>query len=409
MKIVFIQPSAFFSWEALNIGYLGAYCKARSKESLEIKFYSASFDSEEDILADCRNANLVGYSCTSPQMKHALHLAGKIKIINPSVINIFGGVHPSALPEATSACPEVDIVVVGEGEESMMKIIHGLREPVVQSAYIGDLDTIPHPDRRLIKLERHLKKTENLEGRRVTSIFTTRGCPFKCVFCASHAVWKRKQRTRSPENIAEEFAILAKDWQVDHISFADDEVGLDKEHFSQLCDLLIKKKLHITWGCNMVVSVMDAELLKSMWAAGCRELWLGVESGSPQILKDMHKPFNLKDIRKAFKITKELGFIRRAYILLGMPNETLADIGMTDRLIEEIEPDVVGFTILAPFPGTEAYNSLVHQDIDWSEVDEYHNIFTRTKTLTNQELHQIQRDFVKKYHDKIAFHHKLYD
>lgn len=409
MKIVFIQPAAFFSWEALNIGYLGAYCKEHAKESLEIKFYSASFDSEEDILAGCRDADIVGFSCTSPQMKHALYLAKKIKAINPRVVNVFGGVHPSALPEATSANREVDMVVVGEGEESMLKIIHGLRERIIQSPYIEDLDKIPHPDRHLIKLERHLQKTEKLEGRRVTSIFTTRGCPFKCFFCASHAVWKRKQRTRSPENIAEEFALLSRDWQVDHVSFADDEVGLDKLHFSQLCDLLIKNHSHISWGCNMVVSVMDAELLKAMWAAGCRELWLGVESGSPRILRDMHKPFNLKDIRQAFKITKELGFIRRAYILLGMPNETREDIEMTDRLIEEIKPDVVGFTILAPFPGTAAYDPQVHKDIDWSEVDEYHNKFTKTKTLTNHELHQIQKDFVKKYHDKIAFHHKLYD
>jgi radical SAM superfamily enzyme YgiQ (UPF0313 family) len=159
----------------------------------------------------------------------------------------------------------------------------------------------------------------------------------------------------------------------------------------------------------MVVSVMDEELLKLMWAAGCRELWLGVESGSPRILRDMRKPFNLNDIRQAFKITKALGFVRRAYILLGMPNEELGDIEMTDRLIEEIEPDVVGFTILAPFPGTRAYDPQLHRDIDWSEVDEYHNKFTRTKTMTNEELHRRQQWFVKKYHDRIAFHHKLYD
>jgi anaerobic magnesium-protoporphyrin IX monomethyl ester cyclase len=167
--------------------------------------------------------------------------------------------------------------------------------------------------------------------------------------------------------------------------------------------------LKMTWGCNMVVSVMDADLLKLMWQAGCRELWLGVESGSPHILHDMNKPFNLRDIREAFKITKDLGFTRRAYILLGMPEETREDIEMTDRLIEEIEPDIVGFTILAPFPGTAFYNKDVHTHIDWSEVDEYHNQFTRTKTLSNEELHQIQKNFVNKYRHKIAFHHKLYE
>jgi anaerobic magnesium-protoporphyrin IX monomethyl ester cyclase len=407
VKIVLIQPSSFFSWEALNLGYIAAYIQRSGFE--DIDFFTAAFDSEHDILESCKNADVVGFTCTSPQLKHARYLARNIKKEKPSILTVFGGVHPSALPSATAAFPEVDIVVVGEGEEAMLKILNGNRNPIIHGSPINNIDTLPFPDRRLLKLERHLTKTQQAEGRRITSIFTSRGCPFKCPFCASHAVWGREQRRRSPEGIIEEFEILKTVWNVDYISFADDEVGLNKKHFSELSELLVKKNNKIHWGCNVVVSTLNKDLLKLMWAAGCRDLWMGVESGSPKILEDMKKPFDISDIRKAFKIAKQLGFTRRAYVLLGMPNETLDDIALTDKLIEEIDPDIVGFTILAPFPGTEFYDAVKHKDVDWSQIDEYTNNLTSTKYLSNTDLHVVQKRMVQKYYAKRAYHHKLYE
>lgn len=407
MKLVLVQPSSFFSWEALNLGYIAAYVRRSGFD--DIDFFTASFDSEHDILEGCKNADVVGFTCTSPQIKHALYLARNIKKEKPSILTVFGGVHPSALPDATAAFPEVDIVVVGEGEEAMLKILNGDRNPIIHGLPIKNIDTLPFPDRHLLKLERHLTKTQQVEGRRITSIFTSRGCPFKCPFCASHAVWGREQRRRSPESIVEEFEILKKEWNVSYISFADDEVGLNKRHFSELSELLIKRGNKISWGCNVVVSTLNKDLLKLMWTAGCRDLWMGVESGSPKILEDMKKPFDINDIRKAFGIARELGFSRRAYILLGMPNETLEDITLTDKLIEEIDPDVVGFTILAPFPGTEFYDAVKHKDVDWSQIDEYTNSLTSTKYLSNTDLHVIQKRMVEKYYAKRAYHHKLYE
>jgi radical SAM superfamily enzyme YgiQ (UPF0313 family) len=407
MKVVYIQPKAFFSWEALGLGYLGAYCKRHGFADQE--FFSSFWDDEELIVRGAAEADVVGFSCTSPQMKDALGIARRIKERNPGVWTVFGGVHPSALPEETAALAEVDSVVVGEGEASMLKILKGCRDPIVRSPYIEDLDEIPNPDRELIKVERHLGLTYEKEGRRVTSIFSTRACPFKCIFCASNVIWGRRTRFRSPANIAREFEELERDWKVDYVSFSDDEIGLKRAHLKEFCELLIRKGNKIKWGGNVVVNTLSEDILELMRRAGCADLWMGVETGSPRIMKAMGKPFTTEDVKWAFEVTKKYGFSRRAYIILGMPEETVEDIELTDRFIEEIDPDVVGFTILAPFPGTRFHDPVRHKDVDWSEVDEYRNDLTETRTLTNDELKEIQKKLVRKYKDKIAYHHKLYE
>ncbi len=407
MKVAYIQPKSFFCWEALGIGYLGAYCKQHG--FTDQQFLSSLWDDEDLIVKRAAGADVIGFSCTSPQMRCALSLARRIKQQNPKVWTVFGGVHPSALPEETAALPEVDSVVVGEGEVSMLKILNGCRDAIVKSPYIEDIDTIPNPDRHLIKLERHLTLTYEGEGKRITSIFSSRACPFGCVFCASNSVWGRKQRLRSPKNIIGEFEELRSSWNVDYINFADDEVGIKRSHLLEVCELLIKNNNKINWGVNMVVNSISEDLLIKMKRAGCTDIWMGVESGSQRILKSMRKPFNAEDVKRAFKITKKYGFSRRAYVILGMPDETLEDIRLTDQLLEEIDSDVVGFTILAPFPGTRFYNPAKHKDVDWAQVDEYRNDLTATNTLTNEALKGIQMQLVEKYKKKISYHHKLYE
>jgi tRNA A37 methylthiotransferase MiaB len=101
-----------------------------------------------------------------------------------------------------------------------------------------------------------------------------------------------------------------------------------------------------------------------------------------------------------------LGFLRRAYVLLGMPNESRDDIRLTEELLDEIKPDFVGFTILAPYPGTEVYCREAHTDVDWSVVDEYENRLTSTAYLSNEDLHQEQKRLVGKYHRNLVFRHK---
>jgi anaerobic magnesium-protoporphyrin IX monomethyl ester cyclase len=399
MKIAFVQPDSFHAWEALNIGYLASYLKANGYDNLS--FWSGFFDSDEDIIAGCREADIVGFSCTSPQMKHALHLAGQIKHDGNYIV--FGGCHPSALPAETLAHEAVDAVVVGEGEKAFLDIVKGSRDRIVSRPRIENLDLLEFPDRKLVKQERNVQVAYKDTGERIASLQTTRGCPYHCVFCASHVVWARRLYYRSADNIVEEFQQVVRDLDIDFIKFADDTFGTKKSLALEFCEKMIRKGIKTPWGCNIRVDTADDELLLMMRRAGCREVWAGVESGSPRILKDMKKGITLEQVRRFYKRTKEMGFYRRAYYLIGMPNESMEDIDLTDKIVEETDPDFVGFSILAPYPGTDFYNPREHHDVDWAVVDTYGNPVTRTRYLSNDDLHHIQRRLADKYADKLVY------
>ncbi len=402
MKIVFVQPRSFHTWEALGIGYLAS--RLRAEGYADLAFFSGFFDSDEEIIQGCRDADVVGFSCTSPQMRHALHLAAQIK--RPHNYIVFGGVHPSALPEETLKHACVDAVVLGEGEEAFLGIVRGNRDRLVKCRYVEDLDALPFPDRQLIRQERNIQQAYRDNGERIASILAGRGCPFGCVFCASHQVWSRRARFRSPECILDEFETVVKGLGIDFVKFSDDTFAIRQELVTRFCEEKLKRGLSTPWGCNIRVDTVGEETLRLMRRAGCREVWIGVESGSPRILEDMKKGITVEQIRRTFGVTKEIGLLRRAYILLGMPNESPRDIVLTESLIDAIQPDSVGFTILAPYPGTVVYNPDVHADVDWSLVDEYENGLTSTRYFSNEDLHQEQRRLVAKYRDSVVFRHR---
>ena len=399
MEIVLIQPKSFHTWEALNLGYIASYAKKYGFDNF--KFFSGFYDTDDEIIAGCRDADIIGFTCTSPHIKHAEYLASKIKRHDNYVV--FGGVHPSCLPEQTLENENIDAVVAGEGEQAFLEILRGNRERIVRLPYIKDLDALPFPDRRLIKQERNIQVAFNDNGVRIASIFSSRGCPYNCVFCASHSVWSRKVRFRSADNILDEFEQVVDEWKIDLLKFSDDTFTIKKSLVKEFCEKKIDRGIKTAWACNVRVDKVDEPLLRLMKEAGCKEIWAGVESGSMKILNDMNKKITIEQIKYVFAKTLELGFIRRAYMLLGMPEESLEDIKLSEKLVDEIEPDMVGFTILAPYPGTKYYDSAIHKDVDWSMVDEYENNITQTKYLTNWELHNEQARLVKKYQNNAVF------
>lgn len=403
VKIALVQPRSFHTWEALNVGYLTAYLRADGHN--DITFYSGFFDTDDEIVEGCERADIVGFSCTSPQMKHGLALAQRIKRSQNYIV--FGGVHASVLPDETLSNPCVDAVVVGEGERAFLDIVRGSRQRSLHCPLIENLDDLPFPDRRTIRQERNIQEAYRDNGKRIAAIFSSRGCPFRCVFCTSYSVWTRRVRFRSAGNILDEFEQVVVDWNIHFLKFSDDTFTLRKELVMEFCEEKLRRGIKTEWGCNIRVDTTDEEMLRIMHRAGCREVWAGVESGSPKILQDMQKNITPDQVRRTFKTAKELGLFRRAYILLGMPNESNEDIRLTEELIDEIEPDMVGFTILAPYPGTVFYDEKVHAGADWSVVDEYQNSMTRTAYLTNDDLQREQKRLTRKYQDRLAFRPKV--
>jgi radical SAM superfamily enzyme YgiQ (UPF0313 family) len=197
---------------------------------------------------------------------------------------------------------------------------------------------------------------------------------------------------------------LMDDWNVEFIKFADDTFTTYPKHVKDFSILKRKEGVDLPFGCNIRAG-LKKETLIDLKKAGCREVWVGVESGSQRILNDMKKGITISQIKKTFKYAKQLDLYIRAYVLIGMPNETVEDIKLTEGLIDEIKPDMVGITILSPYPGTEFYKG--YEATDWAEVDEYYNFIWKTKHFTNKDLHRIRRNLIKKYSDKLRIRRNL--
>lgn len=414
MHIVFVHPNVGFkghTWEATGIGYLISYLRKHFKGTLDIEFYSGFYDSDEQIIDACKDADVIGFSCTSPQYKHGLELS---KQVNTKVNWIvFGGIHPSALPHLLLKEDCIDAVVVGEGERAMLQLISDvdkgidISKRIYRSDYVKNLDDIPFPDRKTIKNERNIQQAYQDEGIRITSVLSSRGCPFSCSFCCSNVLWGRRLRFRSPSNILDEIEQLIREWDIGFLKFSDDTFTVNKHRVTDFCKLKIERGIKIPYGANAHVNTLDEELLKHLAESGCQELWYGVESGSPRILEDMRKNTDIGRIKTVFKLTKEYGIKTRAYFLLGIPSETVEDIAMTENLCDELQPDIVGFTLLSPFPINDYFDYESMAVWDWSTFDEYGNDWVHTKTLTNKKLKDIQGRLVDKYQGIAVFRQRL--
>ncbi len=414
MKLVFVQANVGFkghAWEALGIGYIAAYLKQNRTDNLDITFFSGFYDEDSVIIEAGRKADIIGFGCTSPQYKHGLNLAKEIKTSQNHII--FGGIHPSVLPELVLQEGCVDAVVIGEGEKAMLRLVDDVIKGVTitkrsyRADYTANLDELPFPDRNVIKNERNIEQAFRDEGIRITSVLTSRGCPFRCSFCCSRGLWGSQIRYRSPQNIIGEVEALISDWGIEFLKFADDTFTANKRQVIEFCKLKIEKGIKVPYGANAHVNTLDEEMLSYLKQSGCRELWYGVESGSPRILKTMHKHTEIDRVKKAFKLTREIGISTRAYFLLGMPEETIEDIEMTEKLCDELQPDIVGFTLLAPFPTNQYFDEKTMANWDWSTFDEYSNNWVHTQTLNNQQLKEIQQRLVTKYQHTATFRQRV--
>lgn len=425
MKIALIQPvpekiNPEYIHEPLNLGYLASYLQKKGFNDVSI-IVGAFEENDENIIKKAEDADIIGFTATSPMVAHALRLAKKLKG-NERII-VMGGPHASSEPEHLLITGLVDIVVKGEGEIVLAElvshidkrkdwrkikglsfidgdtIVHNERE-----ALIEDIDTVPFPARELFDQKRFMDISHKRYNDRSIWMLSSRGCPFRCTYCASNEVWTRKWRARSPGNIVEEILLLINEFDTDRINFADDTFTVSKKRLNEFSNLLIKKNINISWGCNVRVDTVDKALLQLMKEAGCKDIWIGAESGSPKILKNIKKDIDLKKVRDVFGWAKDVGLIRRGYFMIGSPGETVDDIKETEKLVEEIKPDSLSFSIFTPYPGCEAYRQgndrgVNYDNIDWSRVDLLKTVISDTDTMRAEEIESEHRRLCDKFKD----------
>lgn len=360
---------------------------------LDCTFLSNLEEVEQRI--DAARPRAVGIYSMITMTKNALRLARAAK--RSKMIVIFGGPDPSLDPHKYLDTGSVDYVVVGEGEETAPELldcilnggrardVRGVAFPyngtvVVTSPrpLIRDLDAIPLPSRDLIDNERYRSVWLKDHGYALSSIITSRGCPYGCNYCSNPvAPFGRTFKHRTAENVADELEKLVNGYGYDRIWMADDVFSLLKEPTMQLCDEILRRELRFEWSCLTRADRVDRELLRKMKASGCRTIFYGVESGSQRILDAMNRGMTVEQVRRAVAATKSAGIRVHTFLQLGYPGEDYHTIQKTITLLKELAPNEFSFTISYPLPGTELHNmaALLSQGAEWGTPSENRLLF----------------------------------
>lgn len=322
--------------------------------------------------------DLVGVSTLTPTFYRAVATCKVVKEINPKIITVLGGPHPTACPEESIKNDYVDIVVVGEGEKTFKELVEVIKSNGDISTVRGihhkkrghfsmtlpqerilNLDTLPFPARHLLNMKIYRPAVLHFKKAPVFSIMCGRGCPYKCTFCSCAKVFRGKVTMRSPENVISEIKFLIETYGAKEIMIWDDTFGLYKRWVNIFCESI--KPLKITWSAWMRVDLVDKELLERMAESGCWHISYGVESGNQKVLDTIKKGFTIQQIKDAFRRTHEAGMEARGTFILGLPNDTWETMMDTINIAIEIDADYAQFQLLTPYPGTEL----------WDKVNEY--------------------------------------
>jgi len=319
-------------------------------------------------------------SMTGYQIKHGLAEAKFIRQLNPRVPIIWGGVHPSALPEQTVKNRYVDIVVRGEGEETFLKLCQTLKnnqplntvpsitfisqEGIVSTHCQGfvDLNKIKREPWHLIQTQKYIR--EEMDANRVLTMVTSRGCPFQCTFCYNHQFNESKWRGRKAEHIIEEIEYLIKRYHINGIDFIEDSFFIDIPRVKKICQGIIDKNIKISIRAACRASEFaryDDKFINLLKKAGLKFIQCGIESGSQRILNLIKKGITIEQVlitaQKLKKHNIEAGFT----FMSGFPQETKKDLYQTLDLIDrvrKINPQVNVSSIFTytAYPGTELYD-----------------------------------------------------
>lgn len=325
--------------------------------------------------------DLVGLTATTPVFKNTCSLAGLIKRHYPDIVLGVGGVHSTIVGrEVLQECGDFDFQVVGEGELTIIDIVTARKtglsfegipgviyrdgERIVENPrrpLIEDLDNIPMPDRSLVPSRLYLHSVPGKGFVRYATVFTSRGCPFQCIFCSQHTMYGRTMRWHSLERVMEELRYITRDLNIHHVIIMDETMTLDKKRTLAFCEAVRDEGLNFTWEGWTHAGTIDEEIMMAMKSAGLVRLSFGIESGDPEILKVIKKNVTLEQIRNAYKIAAKVGIETRGSAMLGHPFETKASAWRTIKFIRSVrEMKQVFLNIACPYPGTELYEYAVN-------------------------------------------------
>ncbi|HEY8931137.1 MAG TPA: radical SAM protein [Mucilaginibacter sp.] len=316
-----------------------------------------------------------------------------------------------------------DFIIIGEAEQTLLELTRHLEaghtdvSGIMGLAYLKDgaaiktparpvlkdLDSLPLPAWDLIDIEPYRRLWLKNAGYFSLNIGTTRGCPFKCNWCAK-PIYGNRYNSRSPENVVAEIKLLKQNYQMDHIWFCDDIFGLKPGWVKEFAGLLNEAGIKIRFKIQSRADLLaDEEIVKALAAAGCENVWIGAESGSQKILDAMDKGIQIEQIREATRLMKEYGIKPSFFIQFGYPGEVKEDIKLTIDMINELLPFEIGISVSYPLPGTSFYDKVkaeLEKKTNWTDSDEMALMFSNTYPPGYYK--QLHRYVHQNYHKHLA-------
>jgi len=363
------------------------------------------------------NSHVVGFSATTPNVSDVNTFSANFKKRFPEVRTVIGGPHATGEPVQTlELCGGIDIVARGEGEMTMLDIANNVdTEKIAGITYregagtivsnpdrqlIESIDSLPYPARDILDMQYYTRPSRYISRNlslRTTHIFTSRGCPYNCHYCAGPLIGRRKVRYHSSQRVISEIEELINKYAVEAIYFAEDMFLSSKKRAIEILTLFKEHGLHkkIVWIAQISTKVAEPELLSMMKDAGCVQVEYGFESGSQRVLDLMDKKTNVERNLVVAQMTKNSGLRFQGNFIVGYPGETEEDFKKTVSFIKKARPNTVSLNLFMPLPGTEIYKKLKAEGKLHANIDDVGNIEMPQVNYADMSSNTFQKLYLK--------------
>lgn len=440
MKLFFIEaPYSYGSGKIvvgkyfpLGLGYLASYMQQHGSS---VHFFQPcedqDYDSQLAAALHDHDPDMVCVSAMTPLFPRAVAICEMVKKTT-GVRTVMGGHHVSAVgARVLEQSPSTDFAVIGEGEETLLELVSTLETGqsdlsgisglawrdaggnIITNAprgFIENLDSLPYPARGLADMSRFRIHSYIDFGKKSATMITSRGCPFKCMFCSSRLTMGVKYRYRSVDNIMGEIHEIVNKYGIDHLVFEDDTLTIKRDRLGALCEAMAAMPNTPTWYGLSRVDAMDFELASIMRRANCRMVAFGIESGSPDVLKKIGKKISIDQSVQAVDACRRAGLRTMCTFIVGFPFDTRETMQMTLNAAVRIGPTIALFFPLTPYPGTEVYDKFLDSSLIPGDVASWNHYIVTSDTagisvnpnFSGQELQGIVAQWNKKYYFRPA-------
>ncbi|MEX2680160.1 MAG: radical SAM protein [Candidatus Sigynarchaeota archaeon] len=405
----------------LGIAYIQSYVKKHGFKSriLDMVCYPAPWNELARIIREER-PKIVGISCTTPIIPMAKRVATIAKKIDNDIKIVLGGSHPTALIEKTMEYSWVDIVVFGEGEQTVLELLQGKALDAIpglafkqngkiiineKRQLIENLDELPFPDVSDLRMEKYKSPWLGKQ----TNVQMSRGCPYNCTFCASIITWDRKYRVRSVKSVIKELKFYIRKYGIRSFSFNDDTFTASKRIVLEFCNAVVKERLKIKWDCLTRLDCVDEEILRAMKRANCKVIRYGIEYGNQRELDRVQKQLNKAKISETLKMTRKVGIQSYGFFIIGQPHSTRRDILDTIQFSKSLPLDYAQFAMIVPLPGTKVWFDCQKKDgielvsEDWKMFGFHNTPAIKIPGISPEMLVEYYRMAYKQFYFRISY------